>query len=82
MYSCGSSIFVNPITEGGGIKTKLVEALACNLNCVSFFTGAIGVDEEICGNKLIIINDGDYQSFANAIITASLYNFRHSTRFL
>ena len=70
-YLTGSSIFVNPVTEGGGIKTKLVEALAYNLNCVSFLTGAIGVPERICGDKLVIVDDNDFKSFANAIITAS-----------
>lgn len=70
-YSTGASIFVNPIVEGGGIKTKLVEALAYNLNCVSFVTGAIGVPQEICGEKLIIVNDNDYRGFAAATIAAS-----------
>lgn len=70
-YLTGSTIFVNPVIEGGGIKTKLVEALAYNLNCVSFATGAIGVPGEVCGNKLIVVNDNDYKNFANAIIIAS-----------
>ncbi len=70
-YLKGASIFVNPITEGGGIKTKLVEALAFNLNCVSFATGAIGVPAEICGDKLIVINDNDWSSFASAIIASA-----------
>lgn len=69
-YLKGSCIFVNPIFEGGGIKTKLVEALAFNLNCVSFETGAIGVPIEICGDKLIIIKDNDWRNFASAITTA------------
>lgn len=70
-YLTGASIFVNPVTEGGGIKTKLVEALAYNLNCVSFATGAIGVAKEICGDKLTIVKDNDYTAFAEAIVTAS-----------
>ena len=70
-YLCGSSIFVNPITEGGGIKTKLVEALTFNLNCVSFKTGAIGVPPEICGEKLVIVDDNNYSSFATSIIAVS-----------
>ncbi|WP_018614948.1 glycosyltransferase family 4 protein [Segetibacter koreensis] len=69
-YLSGACVFVNPITEGGGIKTKLVEALGFNLNCVSFKTGAIGIPVEICGGKLIIVDDNDCTLFARAIIEA------------
>jgi polysaccharide biosynthesis protein PslH len=31
----GADVFINPISEGGGIKTKLVEALGYNLNARS-----------------------------------------------
>lgn len=70
-YLSGVTIFVNPITEGGGIKTKLVEALGFNLNCVSYKTGAIGVASEVCGQKLIIVPDNKAEEFAKAILTAS-----------
>lgn len=70
-YLKGTTIFVNPITEGGGIKTKLVEALGFNLNCVSYKTGAIGVTQEVCGEKLITIPDDDTEKFAKAILTAT-----------
>lgn len=70
-YLKGATIFVNPITEGGGIKTKLVEALGFNLNCVSFETGAIGVSKELCGEKLIVVKDNNNEKFAEAIIHAS-----------
>ncbi len=70
-YLKGTTIFVNPITEGGGIKTKLVEALGFNLNCVSFETGAIGVSKEVCGRKLFIAEDNNFEKFAEAIVQAS-----------
>lgn len=70
-YLKGTTIFVNPITEGGGIKTKLVEALGFNLNCVSYETGAIGVTREVCGEKLITIPDDETEEFAKAILTAT-----------
>lgn len=70
-YLKGTAIFVNPITEGGGIKTKLVEALGFNLNCVSYKTGAIGVTQEVCGEKLITIPDDETEEFAKAILTAT-----------
>jgi len=69
-YLTGASIFVNPITEGGGIKTKLVEALAFNVTCVSFKTGALGVPQEVCGEKLVLADDNDFEAFAEAIVAA------------
>ncbi|MBX2921432.1 MAG: hypothetical protein KF746_04495 [Chitinophagaceae bacterium] len=47
---------MNPISEGGGIKTKLAEALAGNTSAVS-----------VTGNKLHIVNDNDAHAFAGEI---------------
>lgn len=56
-YLKGADIFLNPITEGGGIKTKLVEALGFNMHAVSTSHGAIGIDAGICNGKLLITDD-------------------------
>jgi polysaccharide biosynthesis protein PslH len=64
LYFKGVDIFINPVTEGGGIKTKLVEALGYNLNAVSTSNGATGVDEKICNGKLLLCGNTDWQSFA------------------
>jgi hypothetical protein len=56
-YFKGCDVFINAITEGGGIKTKLVEALGYNLNAVSTTHGAIGIDPVICHGKLQITDD-------------------------
>lgn len=69
LYFKGADIFINPVIDGGGIKTKLVEALGYNLSVISSLSGAIGVPPEITGNKLKIIEDGDWQSFANQILS-------------
>jgi len=64
----GADMFINPVTDGGGIKTKLVEALGYNLTCISTTEGAIGVPQSITGNKLKIIPDKKWDAFSNAII--------------
>jgi glycosyltransferase involved in cell wall biosynthesis len=64
MYFKGVDIFINPVTEGGGIKTKLVEALGYNLNAVSTINGATGVDEKICNGKLLLCGNTGWQCFA------------------
>lgn len=65
VYFKGVETFINPVTDGGGIKTKLVEALGCNLNAVSTYNGAIGVDENICNGKLLLTENDNWQLFAD-----------------
>ena len=69
LYNLAADVFLNPVIEGGGIKTKLVEALAANTKVVSTRSGANGVKKEWCGSKLIIVEDNDWTAFYNAIIT-------------
>ncbi len=64
VYFKGADVFINPVNEGGGIKTKLVEALANNMNAVSTFNGAIGVDKKICNGKLLLCENTNWSAFA------------------
>ncbi len=70
LYFKGADIFINPIISGGGIKTKLVEALGNNLFSISTVNGAIGVNESIANNKLSVVNDGNWEEFATEIVAA------------
>lgn len=69
VYFKGADIFINPVIDGGGIKTKLVEALGYNCSAISTASGAIGIPVEIMGSKMKIITDNDWDSFASSIIT-------------
>ncbi len=71
LYFKSADVFLNPLLEGGGIKTKLVEALSFNCNAVSTTNGAIGVDPNICNGKLLIAADGDWNDFANKVVVAA-----------
>ncbi|MBL0146290.1 MAG: glycosyltransferase family 4 protein [Chitinophagaceae bacterium] len=74
VYFKGADIFLNPVIEGGGIKTKVVEALGYNLSVISTTSGAIGIAQQITGNKLSIIEDEDWLNFVQAIIVANTSN--------
>ncbi len=69
LYFKGADIFLNPVTIGGGIKTKVVEALGYDLSVISSRDGAIGIPMGILNNKLSVVNDGDIQQFATATVT-------------
>jgi glycosyltransferase involved in cell wall biosynthesis len=71
LYLKGADCFINPVTLGTGIKTKLVDALACNQACISAKSGAKGIPAEIAGSKLILVDDYDWPKFANSMFTQS-----------
>lgn len=67
MYFGGADVFINPIFDGGGIKTKLVEALSFNTPAVSFFSGAIGIPTNITGENLQVVEDKNVAAIVLAI---------------
>ncbi len=67
-FFLAADIFINPVVAGGGIKTKLVEALGYNCNAVSTTSGAAGINQNTTGNKLTVVDDSDWKAFANAIL--------------
>ncbi len=68
LYFKGADIFINPVIDGGGIKTKVVEALGYDLSVISTQSGAIGIPEEITGEKLKVLPDNNWEYFAQQII--------------
>jgi glycosyltransferase involved in cell wall biosynthesis len=67
VYFKGTDIFINPVIDGSGIKTKLVEALGFNMNAISTNNGAIGISTAITGEKLTIVENDDWIKFADAV---------------
>lgn len=70
-YYTGCDVFINPVLSGGGVRTKLVEALAHNARCVSTQTGAAGIPPVLGGKNLYVCPDGNWKAFTHAIITAA-----------
>lgn len=68
-----ADIFINPVNDGGGIKTKLVEALGYNMDVVTTKNGAIGIPENITGNKMKIV-ERSWEEFAQKIIESDEAN--------
>ena len=70
-YTKAADVLLNPVQSGGGVKTKMIEALALNTSVISTETGAAGVTKEICGEKLIVIADNDWNAFASAVVSSA-----------
>ncbi len=72
-YFRGVDCFINPITLGTGIKTKLIDSLARNLTVISSRNGARGILPELCGDKLYLIDDYDWQGFTKAMTAVETF---------
>lgn len=68
LYFKAADVFLNPILSGGGIKTKAVEALAMNCSVVSTELGALGIQREVCGNKLHVVQEGEWDRFTSLVM--------------
>lgn len=67
LYTSAADVLLNPVNTGGGVKTKMIEALGLNTTVVATQTGATGVLPEVCGQKLYVTGDYDWEAFAAAI---------------
>jgi glycosyltransferase involved in cell wall biosynthesis len=67
-YLLGADIFINPVSEGGGIKVKTMEALSYNLPVVSTTHSARGINPALTGEKLRVAEDGDWHRFCRLIL--------------
>jgi len=68
LYFQAADIFINPISEGGGIKTKVVEALAAGCSVVSYKSGALGIPVAVTGEKLCITDDKNADAFTECLL--------------
>jgi glycosyltransferase involved in cell wall biosynthesis len=66
-YFKAADIFLNPVQKGGGIKTKMVEAIGYGCTVISTATGATGMNRDVCNDKLIVVRDNDWTSFTEKI---------------
>jgi glycosyltransferase involved in cell wall biosynthesis len=71
LYWEGTDCFIHPVTRGAGIKTKLVEALAHGLPCVTTQAGLRGLDQPGYRKVLLAVPDYDWQAFAEQMVEAS-----------
>lgn len=68
LYFKAADIFLNPIIAGGGVKTKAIEAIGYHCTVVSSKTGAMGINYEVCGDKLIVIPENNWKVFAEEVL--------------
>jgi glycosyltransferase involved in cell wall biosynthesis len=68
-YFAAADVFLDPVETGGGIQTKVIEALSYNLNIVCFKDVA---DEQfiVAGEKIFVGEKNDYDAMTKNIYSA------------
>jgi glycosyltransferase involved in cell wall biosynthesis len=70
-YYKGCDCFINPVTLGSGLKTKLVEALANNIDIISVESSTLAIDAIFSDQKIKLIADYDWDAFVLAMCQQS-----------
>lgn len=68
-YVQAADFMINPVVLGGGVKIKVMDAIAWGTTVVSTESGAKGMLLEACGDKLIVHADDDYEGMVTSIMT-------------
>jgi glycosyltransferase involved in cell wall biosynthesis len=66
-YYAAASVFIDPVLSGGGVQTKIIDALARDCTVVGFERATRGIRTELAPGKVAIVPDGDWSAFAQAI---------------
>lgn len=62
-----ADLFLNPVLNDTGVKTKLIESVANHCTALSTRSGASGINVEACGSKLVVTDDHDWEKFVNLV---------------
>ena len=78
-YFLASTVFINPVLTGGGVQTKIIDALSHHLNVVCFDSRGQGI--AYAEKKIFTVEDGDWKALANAVIKASANSYATEAAF-
>lgn len=68
LYYQAADLFLNPISNDSGVKTKVIEAIANNCTTISTVSGASGIIKSSCHNKIITVEDNNWKEFVDRIV--------------
>lgn len=68
IYYQAADLFLNPVANDSGVKTKLIEAIGNNCTAISTISGSSGIRKDLCSNKLVCVADDDWNSFADRVM--------------
>jgi glycosyltransferase involved in cell wall biosynthesis len=63
-YFFAADVFINPVTIGGGIQTKILDALSYQLPVICFDVMLSGIPSQFIGTLIHPANNGDWKKFS------------------
>ncbi|RYY90208.1 MAG: glycosyltransferase [Chitinophagaceae bacterium] len=66
-YYAAADVFINPVLSGGGVQTKVVDALAAGCAVCTFEHGAMGIERSICSDKLIVVENREWDAMCQRV---------------
>jgi hypothetical protein len=67
-YFFAADVFINPVTIGGGIQTKIIDALSYQLPVICFDIMLSGIPPQLVGNLIYPVNYNDWEKFSRDMI--------------
>lgn len=66
-YIMAADLLLNPIQKGGGVKTKIIEAISLGTPVLTTITGAIGIDSKLTGDYMQVLKTENWDQWASTI---------------
>ncbi len=66
-----ADVFINPVLYSGGIQTKNIDAIANGCNTVCFTSQATGISADVCGDKLMMAADHNWEDFTRLMLISA-----------
>jgi glycosyltransferase involved in cell wall biosynthesis len=63
-----ADVMINPVRAGAGVQTKIIEALSLGTTVVSAQSGARGIIETACGDKLVTVEDCNWLTYVDKLV--------------
>jgi len=70
-YYAAADVFINPVLSGGGVQTKVIDALAQHKPVVTFQFGLQGIWWESAAHKVLAVTNGNWPALTAAIAEAA-----------
>ena len=71
----GADLFISPVITGGGIQTKIMDALSYQLPVVCFENMLAGIPLEFTNSLIFPVNKADWQKFADNMVFIKKQSF-------
>lgn len=66
-YTKAAQLLLNPVQKGGGVQTKIIEAIATGTPVLTTPNGAAGIDKLVTGNLLRVVEENNAEKWASTI---------------